>query len=217
MSVVPGLCYGTILWLSGQSFNNFWKSRETYKPRELSAFFRKFWATCIAISLLFTITASPNRTFYFLIPDAIDPWVHVSLPQQWQRSGEIRTMMAQIPSDASVSATTYLIPHLSGRREVIRLDRIQLINDDQEVITVDYIMADLWQLQRYQTAFSGDRAILKSHTATIQRLLDAQQFGLIDFKNGVVLLQQGVASKEELMPLWNDFYNEVQQIEQTRS
>jgi uncharacterized membrane protein len=217
MAVVPGLCYGTILWWSGQSFNNFWKPKDTYKPRKLSPFFKKFWTTCIAISLFFTITASPNRTFYFLIPDAVDPWVYVSLPEQWQRSSEMRAMLAQIPPDASVSATTYLIPHLSGRREVIRLDGIQLINDQKEVITVDYIMADLWQLKRYQPAFKDDRAKLQSHTQTIQRLLNSNEFGLIDFKNGVVLMQRGVASKPELIPLWEDFYNEVQKLLQSSS
>ena len=213
MSVVPGLCYGAILWWSGQSFNNFWQQKDAYKPRQLSPFFKKFWTTCIAISLFFTITANPNRTLYFFIPDSVDPWVHVSLPQQWQRSSQMRSMLAQIPPDASVSATTYLIPHLSGRREVIRLNGIQLINDQQEVTTVDYIMADLWRLKRYQSAFKGDRGRLKSYTQTIQKLLNNQEFGLIDFKNGVVLLQQGVKSKEELLPLWNNFYEEIQQLD----
>ena len=213
MSVVPGLCYGVILWWSGQSFNNFWQQKDAYKPRQLSPFFKKFWTTCIAISLFFTITANPNRTLYFFIPDSVDPWVHVSLPQQWQRSSQMRSMLAQIPPDASVSATTYLIPHLSGRREVIRLNGIQLINDQQEVTTVDYVMADLWRLKRYQSAFKGDRGKLKSYTQTIQKLLNNQEFGLIDFKNGVVLLQQGVKSKEELLPLWNNFYEEIQQLD----
>ncbi len=213
MSVVPGLCYGTILWWSGQGFNNFWQSKKNYQPRQLSPLIKKFWTTCIVLSLLFTFTANPNRTFYFLIPDSIDPWVYVSLPQQWQRSSQIRSILAQIPDNASVSATTYLIPHLSSRREIIRLDGgIQLINDQQQLITVDYIMADLWRLKHYQSAFSGDRDLLKNNTDKIKTLLTDQQFGLIDFKNGVVLIQKGVKSNPQLISLWNQFYEEVKKL-----
>ena len=212
MSVVPGLCYGTILWLSGQRFNNFWRPISSYQPRSLSPFFKKFWLTCISISLLVTILASPNRTFYYLIPESIDPWVYVSLPQQWQRSQQIREVLRQIPEDASVSATTYLVPHVSSRREVIRLDAIEMLNDDRELITVDYIVADLWHLMRYQIDSNGDRRILQSHVSKIERLLDSKDYGLIDFRDGVVLLKENVESKTELLPQWLDFAQQVKEL-----
>ncbi len=212
MSVVPGLCYGTILWLSGQSFNNFWQPSINYQPRQLSSFFKKFWTTCIVLSLIVTITANPNGTFYFLIPESIDPWIYVSLPQQWQRSSEIRSILAQIPDNASVSGSTFLIPHLSSRREIIRLDRTQLINDRQQTITVDYVVADLWHYMRYQPDSQSSFSMLKSHTDTIKTLLDSQEFGLIDFKNGVVLIEKGATTKPELLPQWNQFRQEVEKL-----
>lgn len=216
LSVVPGLCYGTILWWSGEGFKNFGSKKSGLTPRKLTPFFQKFWLTCMILSIVFTIAASPNRTLYFIIPDAVHPWVYVSPMQQWQRSAEMRQILAQIPADASVSATTYLIPHLSGRRELIRLPGLQLVNDQKQAITVDYIVADLWQLQRYQAAFRSDRGQLEENTELIQEAISKKEFGLLDFKNGVVLLKRGAESNPALLPQWQGFYQEVQALERDR-
>jgi hypothetical protein len=205
MSVVPGLFYGAILWWGGQGLKNFHQSPQYYQPRKLYPKFRRFWIFCICLSLFFTITSNPSRTLYFLIPDSVQPWVYVPLTEQWQRVPQMRSLLAKIPPDASVSATTYLIPHLSGRRAVIRLTGLEFRNDAGEIATVDYIVADLWQLQRYQTAFDEDRDALRAIVELIDRVTDNQEYGIIGFDNGVILLKKGVKFDSIASAAWQKY------------
>ena len=205
MSVTPGLFYGAILWWAGQGFANFNRSITDCKPRKLYPKFRRFWVFCICLSLFFTVTSNPSRTLYFLIPDSIDPWVYVSAPEQWQRAGQIRFVLNKIPPNASVSATTYLIPHVSSRREVIRLPALELTNDLGKVVAVDYIVADLWQLVRYRPAFKEDRQLLESIINLIEDVTRRNLYGVVDFNNGVILLQKGVESDEGAIALWQEY------------
>ncbi|MBE9167962.1 DUF2079 domain-containing protein [Pleurocapsales cyanobacterium LEGE 06147] len=215
MSIAPGLFYGAILWWAGQGFNNFGKRLKDCQPRKLNSQFRRFWIACICLSLLFTITSNPNRTLYFLIPDSIQPWVYVSLPEQWQRVGQINSLLAKIPSSASVSATTYLIPHLSSRREIIRLPALELKNDRSEIVKVNFAIADLWQLQRYQVAFKQDRLWLRDITALIDRITSSGEYGIVGFNNGVILLQKDANSIPEAMTAWLTYRQEIEpKIEQ---
>lgn len=200
MSVVPGLFYGAILW---------WSSRQ-HLFKKLS--FRRFWAICISLSLFFTFTSNPSRTFHFLIPDSIRPWVYVSLPEQWAHVGQMRSLLAQIPPDASVSATTYLIPHFSSRREIVRWPELRLRNDNREVGMVEYVIVDLWQLQQYQSAFRLDRKLLRRSVPLINQLTDNQEYGIIGFQDGVVLMQKSVASNPQATSVWLNFQQELQPI-----
>ena len=215
MSVVPGLFYGAILWWAGQGFGNFGKEIKDCQPRKLYPKFRRFWIFCICLSLFFTITSNPNRTLYFLIPDSIQPWIYVSLPEQWGRVPQIRSLLAKIPADASVSATTYLIPHLSGRREVIRLPGLEIRNDAGEVVKVDYMIADFGQLQKYQVAFKGDRQWLKDITVLIDSVTSNKEYGIVNFSNGVILLQKGISSTPEAMTAWQAFRQTIEPILQS--
>ncbi|MBV6623765.1 MAG: DUF2079 domain-containing protein [Rivularia sp. (in: Bacteria)] len=197
LSVVPGLCYGAILWWA--------KHPKTFKPS-----FRRFWIFCITLSLIFSFTSNPNRTFYFAIPDSVKPWVYVSLPEQWNHVNKgIRPLLAQIPSDASVSATTYLVPHLSSRREILRLPMLELRNDNREVVKMDYAIADLWQLQKYAPAFRGDRGLLKQLVAFVDTITNNQEYGIIDFKQGVILLKKDAVSNEKAVKEWVRFQEGV--------
>ena len=205
MTITPGLFYGAILWWAGQGFRNFNRPLPDCQPRKLKPRFRNFWIFCICLSLLFTITSNPSRTLYFLIPDSIQPSVYVSLPEQWQRVPQIRSLLNKIPGDASVSATTYLIPHLSGRREVIRLSALEFRNDRDRVETVEYIIADLWRLQRYQTAFKFDRRHLAAIVSLIDTITSQNTYGITDFNNGIILLQKGVDSNVIAMQEWQEF------------
>ncbi|MDJ0578081.1 MAG: DUF2079 domain-containing protein [Xenococcaceae cyanobacterium MO_234.B1] len=205
MSITPGLFYGVILWWAGQRFGSFNRKLSDGKPKKLHPKFRKFWIFCICLSLFFTITSNPSRTLYFLIPDSVQPWVYVSLPQQWQRTPQIRSLLNKIPNDASVSATTYLIPHLSGRREVLRLPQLQIKNDQSQIENVDYIIADLWQLQRYQIAFKTERYFIGSIIPLIEKITSQGDYGITDFNNGIILLQKGVISDLTAMENWQEF------------
>lgn len=189
LTVVPGLFYGAIIW---------WSTRQNrFKPS-----FRRFWVGCICVSLFFSFTSNPNRTFYFLIPDSVQPWVYVSLPRQWQHVQQFRPLLQQIPSNASVSATTYLVPHLSSRREILRLPNLALVNDAQQVVKMEYAIADLWQLQQYQPAFKSDREILKVIVALIDQITNNREYGIIGFQDGVVLLKRATNSDSQASAAW---------------
>ncbi|HEY9653337.1 MAG TPA: DUF2079 domain-containing protein [Coleofasciculaceae cyanobacterium] len=228
MTVVPGLFYGAILWWSGQSDFKFWISDlksgilkqklqpdnlsdlpAEPKPKTPSRSFRRFWIFCLSLSLFFSIASSPNRTFYFLLPDSYSPWVYVSLTEQWSRVPAMRSLLAQIPPTASVSATTYLVPHLSGRREIIRFPSLQLRNDERQIVSVDYAIADLWQLKRYQVAFKDDRQNLKAMVPVIDQVTNNGEYGIIGFKQGVILMQKGTPSNPEAMASWLEFRKEL--------
>ncbi|PMB17636.1 DUF2079 domain-containing protein [Fischerella thermalis] len=196
LTVVPGLFYGSILWWS--------QRQQKFKPA-----FRRLWIGCICLSLFFTFTSNPNRTFYFVIPDSVKPQVYVSLPQQWQHVNQMRPLLAQIPPDASVSATTYIVPHLSSRREILRLPALELRNDAQEVIKVDYAIADLWQLQKYQAAFKSDRSLLKDLTPLIDQLINNGEYGIIGFEDGVILLKKAASSDTQAKAAWLQFRQQL--------
>jgi hypothetical protein len=159
-----------------------------------------------------TIAYNPNRTLYFLIPDSIQPWVQISAPRQWQHVSQMRSLLAQIPPQASVSATTYIIPHLSSRREILRLPGLQLRNDAREIIQVEYIVADLWQLQQYQVAFTGDRQQLRDNVQLIDRLFTTGEYGIVGFQDGVILLHKGVTSLPEATSAWLAFQQNLPRL-----
>jgi uncharacterized membrane protein len=189
---VPPLFYGAILW---------WARHQHQFNRRV----RRFWAFCLAISLLFTVTANPNRVLSFAIPDSFQPWVYVSPMRQWQHSSAVRSLFSQIPDDASVSATDQLVAHLSNRREVLRFPMVRLRNDARQEIRVDYLIADLWYLQQYQVAFTDDRKTFKAFVDRIDRFLTKDRYGLIDFRDGIVLLQRRAKSRAEAIAAWQQF------------
>ena len=199
LTIVPGLFYGAILWWS--------EHQERFKPK-----FRRWWIRCIALSIIIAITSSPNRAFYFLIPDSIHPWVYISLTRQWEHVGHIRSLMNFIPGDASVSATTDLLPHLATRREIIRLPALQLQTDSKQIIDVDYAFADLWIIQQYQPAFKHQRQQLRDFLTFIDQLLAQQKYGLIDVQDGVVLLQKKATSQPQAMNRWLNLRKELEKI-----
>lgn len=205
MTVVPGLFYGAILW---------WAKRESKIENSpvLSVKFQRFWAVCICLSLFFTFTSNPNRTFYFLVPDSVKPWVYVPAHQQWQHISQMRPLLDKIPDAASVAATTYIIPHLSSRRAILRFPRMEFRNDTKEVEKVQYIIVDLWRLNRYRVAFKSDRQRLETIVPRIEELYNSGEYGITNFRDGVVLLEKGVVSNLDAVARWQDFRQEIAQF-----
>ncbi|MGF1536756.1 MAG: DUF2079 domain-containing protein [Elainellaceae cyanobacterium] len=193
LTVVPGFFYGAILWWSEhpQGLKFRWRQR--------------FWIFCIGLSLLFTVTSNPNRALSFLVPDSFQPRVYISPARQWTHVNAIRGLIAQIPLDASVSATTHIVPHLSSRREIIRFPAMRLITDAGEETLVTYAIADLWQLQQYGAAFADDADRLHRMVPRVDRLIERSQYGLVEFEDGVVLLQQNAATQPKALMQWQDF------------
>ncbi|NJP20069.1 MAG: DUF2079 domain-containing protein, partial [Hydrococcus sp. CRU_1_1] len=96
-------------------------------------------------------------------------------------------ILAKISSDASVSATTHIVPHLSNRREMLGFPGLELINDAGETISVNYVIADVRQLQQYQAAFGDDREKLLEIIPVIDRILEQNRYGAIAFQDGIIL------------------------------
>jgi uncharacterized membrane protein len=212
MSVTPGLFYGSILWWAGQGFGNLNKSLVKCQPRQLRPKFRRFWIFCICLSTFFTITSNPSDTLYFLIPTSIEPLVYVSAPQQWEHVQKIRALLAKIPDDASVSATTFIIPHLSGRRAIIRLPGIDFQNDRQQIERVDYIIADLWHNERYQAVLTDYRNNLQVTARSLESALQVGGYGIVEFDEGIALLRQGANSNPEALKRWRVYLQHVLSI-----
>ena len=200
MTLVPGLFYGAILW---------WTAHPALFQRRR---FRRFWGGCIALSLLLTVSANPNRALSFVIPDSVRPWVYVSPARQAEHSRAVQRLLAQIPPQASVTATDHIVAHLSSRREVLRFPMLRLRDDAGQTLRVDYAIADLWYLQQYEPAFADYRKALK---LTSQRLADllTRRYGLIDFQDGVALLQLRAESKPAALTAWNAYLQQLMPLE----
>ena len=199
MTLVPGLFYGAILW---------WTAHPTLLRQRR---FRQFWTACIVLSLLFTITANPNRALSFIIPDSVQPWVYISPLRQAEHSRAIRSLLAQIPPQASVTATDHIVAHLSNRREVLRFPMLRFRNDAHQVLRVDYAIADLWYLQQYEPAFADYRKSLKLTAERVADLL-TKRYGLIDFQDGVALLQLKAESNPTALAAWTLYLQQLSPI-----
>ncbi|ERT04715.1 hypothetical protein M595_5325 [Lyngbya aestuarii BL J] len=205
MTVVPGLFYGSILWWANRQQQN---SEQQLPERK----FKRFWLFCIGLSLFFTLTSNPNRTLYFLIPDSVQPWVYIPVTKQWSHVNQFRPLLAQIPPDASVATTTYIIPHLSSRREVLRFPQFELRNDAGEIVKMDYILLDLWQMQQYQEGFKRERGQLKEIIPILDQFTATNEYGIIGFKDGVILFQKGADSNPQAVENWNQFRQELEPV-----
>ena len=204
LTAIPGLFYGTILWLA-------------HHPNLPKRPLKHLWIACISLSLLFSLTSNQHQSLAFVAPESFRPWVYLSLPQQWQHARNIRTLLRQIPPQASVSATTTLVPPLSSRREVLRFPALKLRNDAQQDIRVNYIVADLWQPQQYQAAFKNQRKSLQFLVPELEQHLAGGEYGLANFKQGVLLLQKGIDSDPTALLNWHTYRQELDPILQSAS
>ncbi|MEM6521918.1 MAG: DUF2079 domain-containing protein [Cyanobacteria bacterium P01_C01_bin.70] len=205
LNVVPGMFYGAIIWWSGQGWRRFGQPLAALTIRRPSRNMRRFWSFCLVVSLVIVPLANPSRAFSFAVPDSFQPWVYVPPPQQWRRAQAINAMLAAIPPEASVTASTYIVPHVSGRRAILRMPRIDYLDDAGDVQTVDYIAADFWRLRRYQVAFGRDRDRYETFIPAINNLIDSEQYGLIEARDGLVLLQRHQPSNPAALLDWQAF------------
>lgn len=189
LTLVPGLFYGAILW---------WANHPTHFQPKL----RRFWVACLALSLALALLANPNRVLSFAIPDSFQPWVYVSPVQQWQHAAAIRQILAQVPPEASATATVHLAGHLANRRKLLIFPGLRLRNDAGDEEWMEYAIVDLWGFEQYQAAFEDDRAKLQQALKVVDRVLDRQRYGLIDFQSGVALLRYQAPSTPTALRQW---------------
>ncbi|MGF1490682.1 MAG: hypothetical protein ACFBSE_26620, partial [Prochloraceae cyanobacterium] len=81
-----------------------------------------------------------------------------------------------------------------------------------EIFEVDYVAADLWRLEQYQIAFKNDRDALKRIVIFVERTILDRKYSIIEFKNGVILLQKGAESNPIAMTAWLKFRQKLEPI-----
>ena len=77
---------------------------------------------------------------------------------------------------------------------------------------MEYIIADLWQLQQYQTAFRGDRRQLKEIVPQIDRLWKSQEYGIVGFEDGAILMRRSAVSDSASVGAWTRFRGKLEPI-----
>jgi uncharacterized membrane protein len=212
IAVVPGLFYGAILWWAHRSnrppaispaTGGWWQNVGwTLRHRQLTPAFRQFWGICLVLSVLFTILANPNQAFYFLMPDSFRPWVIVPITKQWERAGIMNEMIRQIPPDASVSATTNIIPQLSSRQKIIRPPGLLLKDENGQIEEMEFVIADLWRMERYMPIFKPERDRLSKVVPMIDNLIRGGNYGVLALQDKIILLRRGVPSDPVALAAW---------------
>ena len=197
ITLVPGLFYGSVLW---------WAQRSDRFQQK----FQRFWKGCVITSLLIAFCYSPNDAFFFIFPTSYQPWVYVSLPRQWEHVSQINRLIDRIPPDASVTATTYVVPHVSSRRKVLRSPFLEFRNDQKQLESVDYLLLDLWQLERYSVVFKGERSNLRTLVALIQQLRSQGKYGIVGLSDRVILLQREASTPPEFNSAWETLRQEYE-------
>ncbi|MFM9265214.1 DUF2079 domain-containing protein [Tychonema sp. BBK16] len=203
LAVIPGLFYGTILWWS--------QHQERFKPR-----LHRFWIGCICLSMLLTYTSNPHRALYFISPYSIQPWVYQSLSAQLDHAADLKTVFNLIPKDASISTSSYIVSHLSGRRNIIRLEVMQMIDENGKIVDVDYGLLDLWQLQEDNLKGPIDRGRVRGGVRFADEALRQGTYGVVQVLDGVVLIQKGITSKPEVLSAWLKLRQEIEPLMQKK-
>ncbi len=199
LGVIPLLIYAVILWWS--------EYPERFKP-----LLHRFWIGCIGLSLLFTLTSNPNQALYFLSPYSLNPLVYQSLGEQFAHATDIKTVLKLIPENARISTSGYIVPHLSGRRNIIRLEVMQMKDEEGKVVDIDYAILDLWQLQQNNLKVPLDRARIRAAVRFTDEALRNRTYGIAKVLDGVVLVQKGIISQPEVLSAWSKLRQEIQPL-----
>lgn len=197
-AVIPGLFYGAILWWSG-------------RDHLFKTWFRKFWILCLLLSLLFTFTSNPHRAWFFLIPDSVQPWVYRSLPGEWEHARHVYALLEQIPPDASVSATRFLIPQISNRRAILKAPKLRFQDDTGDIRRVDYLVADLGHWIP-ELMFRNARNEVKRTVPPIDRLLKREQYGVVACEDGMVILKERTLSDSAALACWRSLRQQISAV-----
>jgi uncharacterized membrane protein len=190
--VVPGLFAGAALW---------WRGHASLFARRR---WRAVWAGCLALSLLFTLTSNPNRSLSWLIPDSVSPWLHVTPAESWRHAAAAREALAILPPEATVAASTPLVPALARREVLVRFPNAITYSDRAgHTQPVEWIAVDLQRLQRYAPAFAEDRDVLEDARERLEAM--GRRYGIRELRDGVVILQRGATDKpgsREALAAW---------------
>ena len=179
LALVPGLYLGAVLWW--QAHPQVWKRKRL----------RSVWSGAVALGLVLTLLGNPHRSLSALIPDSFSPWVHVSPQRMLERRDAARAAVAQVPSDASVSADTPLLPLLAQREQLIRFPKHLTFRDRSgDEREVDYVVAFPGYYTPMAPVFKRERKQQASIRDRIRRLTDRGEYALIHCQGGAVVLRR---------------------------
>ncbi|MBD1814378.1 hypothetical protein H6F65_22425, partial [Microcoleus sp. FACHB-DQ6] len=88
----------------------------------------------------------------------------------------------------------------------------ELRNDAGKAVKMEYVIADLWQLQQYQAAFRAERGQLREIVPAIDRMSKSGDYGIVGFEDGAILMRQGAVSNSASVAAWTSFRRELEPI-----
>ncbi len=185
--LVPGTFSGSIFWWS--------KNILLFKSEN----FRKFWRSCILVAISFALISNPHRSLSAIIPDSINPWVHIPINQQWDRGLSARKIISTIPKDASVAAETQLIPKLARRKVLIRFPfHYQYIDESGVTRNVDLIVSQLRFNALYASGFKSNRRVMEEGNEVMRKLVESGEYGVRSCDKNAIVLENSLSSDRNL-------------------
>ncbi|WP_320673553.1 DUF2079 domain-containing protein [Prochlorococcus sp. MIT 1341] len=165
--LVPGVFAGSIFWWS--------KKHHLFQVKR----YQSIWKICMVIGIFFTLTGNPHRSLSVIIPDSIDPWVHIPIHKQLIRGVNAQNLFSLIPPDSSVAAETHLIPQLSERRILLRFPENYMYKDlNGKRKEVDYIISQPAYNADYSSAFRHHRIWVLRSNQTLEKLVNSKAYGV---------------------------------------
>jgi uncharacterized membrane protein len=112
--------------------------------------------------------------------------------QDAARYADLRALIAEVPKDAKIVASEYLVPHVSNRADAYTL-RLGLYDAEYLLFQID---------PRYQEGTSLPRSFGRRELQHVRQAL-SQDFGVVDRRNAYVLARRGYSKEAnaEVLPL----------------
>ncbi len=201
--LVPGTFAGAVLW---------WKRK---KSLFYNLNFRRFWKLCLIIAFFFALAGNPHRSLSAIIPDSVNPWVHVPITKQWKRGLVARELIKPIPQDLSIAAETHLIPQLARRRILLRFpENYRYIDTDGEEKSVDLIITQPRFNGTYAKAFRHYSIWVERSFNRMSELTKSKEYGILKCDNKGIILKKGIASKSKEIICFENELNDSKNIEE---
>ncbi len=182
--LVPGVFAGSI----------FWWEKHTYLFRVKA--FRNFWKICIIISFIFAIAGNPHRSLSAIIPDSIDPWVHIPIHKQLLRGMNANKLLRAIPKQYSVAADTHLIPQLAERRILLRFpENYKYIDLKGKLQIVDFVVSQPHFNASYAAAFTHQKEWVDRSTKSLEMMVSSNQYGVLFCDSSSIVLKSGLKTR----------------------
>ena len=154
---------------------------------------RKLSATALA-SALIVASLAMNYEYGWLFGRQF-----TGIPQPTMHQQVLESFLAQIPSTASISTISDVVPHLSGREDIYLFP---VVNDANYILFDAGAGANYWPFTSRDPKFEAASA-LAPH-------LTSGEFGLARSEDGIVLLKRGAAVAQNAQVLGTIFSSRVE-------